>query len=59
MSAVLRSGVTGLGPASYKWLGMLIGSQMGQGELNESYLGLANYEVTKLPPIRFEGQKGQ
>ena len=31
LPAVLRSGVTGMGPASYKWLGMLMRSQMGQG----------------------------
>lgn len=36
LPAVLRSGATGMGPAAYKWLRMLIGSQMGQGELNES-----------------------
>lgn len=36
---------------------MLICSQIGQRELNESYLGLANYEVAKPPPIRFKGQQ--
>lgn len=36
LPAALRSGVTGIGPAAYKRLGMLIGSQMGQGELNGS-----------------------